>query len=121
MVGLLILGIFKRLKTDFPILHLTIDQVSEAIVEDIVLIIEEVIPYKLEKMLRYTNSLGYTSMDMAGELDQFTILQSKTVHRNVSRSHIKRKFACIHSQQAVVYAQQSQYTKAILFSPFTTS
>ena len=47
-------------------------------------IIEDLNPYKLEKMLRYVNNFGDSTLDLLGELNQYSILQSKIVNRIIS-------------------------------------
>ena len=53
MDTLIILRILKRLKKGFPVLQLTIDQVSERLIVSILQMIEDYDPYLMGKMLRY--------------------------------------------------------------------
>jgi hypothetical protein len=82
MVASNILYICHKLKKDFPIAKLRINQFEEDLNNSVIKLLENLYdPCQVSKMLKQTDISGYSSLDMMGKLSLYRTMQTKIADR----------------------------------------
>ena len=82
MVASAILFISHRIKNDFPLARLRIEQYEQELEEAIIVLLSNVYdPFKIGKLLKQTDINGLSSLDLFGKLKLYKSMQTKTADR----------------------------------------
>ena len=82
MVASEILFISNRIKRDFPLAKLRIEQFEYDLESCMILLLETVYdPYKISKLLKQTDIDGYSTLDLLGKLRLYKTMKTKTADR----------------------------------------